>query len=712
MKSIYFNAHHSPIGAFASFTLGFPGAKGGLGLELGGPADQNVYIGLQSGDCPRFDMLPFCDLAVADNEAARYDFEQADHGIVEAQSVKIAPVKHFAKECISREFRVAKDTWRAGDLTFTIFSPVMGAPDPEAASDDDLRFAFLPAVIAELTVDNTAGSSARRAVFGYTGSDPYSGMRRLEDTTDGKLIGVAQGRSTAIAAVGEGIRAALGFGIDNILSAPSGENFAFGLGNCGVLLMDTPAGERRTFRVAIAFYRGGIATSGIDATYLYTRLFGNIEEVCQYALDHFGALKDSAHRANDRLDMSGLSGDQQFMLAHAIRSYYGSTQLLEHDGALVWVVNEGEYRMMNTFDLTVDQMFYELNMNPWTVRNELDLFAARYSYQDEVREPGSNDLCPGGISFTHDMGVSNVFSRPRYSSYEQSGLRGCFSYMTQEQLANWVVTAGAYIERTHDMRWRDARMVVFAQCLQSLVNRDHFDPSRRDGIMSLDSSRTAGGSEITTYDSLDESLGQARNNIYLAVKCWAAYVILERLMREGGFKDDAALAAEQARLCARTLVGSVTEDGWIPAVLENGNTSRIIPAVEGLVYPHLCGCNEALDFDGPYSELLHALKRHLEGVLASGACLFEEGGWKLSSTSNNSWLSKIYLCQFVARRILRVGGKHVAETPDGVHAGWLLDERNSYYAWSDQILSGRAVGSRYYPRGVTAILWLDEHRKA
>lgn len=45
------------------------------------------------------------------------------------------------------------------------------------------------------------------------------------------------------------------------------------------------------------------------------------------------------------------------MLTHSIRSYYGSTQLLDADGKPFWVVNEGEYRMMNTFDLTVDQMF-------------------------------------------------------------------------------------------------------------------------------------------------------------------------------------------------------------------------------------------------------------------------------------------------------------------------------------------------------------------
>ena len=42
----FYNAHHSPIGAFASFTLGFPGKKGGFDLEQGRPPEQNIYIGL------------------------------------------------------------------------------------------------------------------------------------------------------------------------------------------------------------------------------------------------------------------------------------------------------------------------------------------------------------------------------------------------------------------------------------------------------------------------------------------------------------------------------------------------------------------------------------------------------------------------------------------------------------------------------------------
>ncbi len=137
-------------------------------------------------------------------------------------------------------------------------------------------------------------------------------------------------------------------------------------------------------------------------------------------------------------------------------------------------------------------------------------------------------------------------------------------------------------------------------------------------------------------------------------------------------------------------------------------TSRIIPAVEGLVFPYVLGQKAALREDGPYGALIKALKTHTKTVLAKGTCLYDDGGWKLSSSADNSWLSKIYLCQFVARKILGFDSAATRKTADHAHVGWLLKAENLRFAWSDQMSSGVAKGSKYYPRGVTSILWLDE----
>ena len=129
--------------------------------------------------------------------------------------------------------------------------------------------------------------------------------------------------------------------------------------------------------------------------------------------------------------------NQQFLISHAQRSYWGNTHLLNDSGKPLWVVYEGEYAMINTFDLSVDQCFYEMRRNPWVVRNLCDQFVNRYSYYDTlnrpvadaaqrakratmcrdphrlhdlVPEPAERNL-PGGISFSRDMRSTRTLCR-------------------------------------------------------------------------------------------------------------------------------------------------------------------------------------------------------------------------------------------------------------------------------------------------------------
>jgi xylan 1,4-beta-xylosidase len=715
---LFFNAHHSPIGAFATFTLGQAGAAGGFGLEIGKPADHDIFIGIEeaaSSGSSEFRMLPFYEdggprssASSESTERSRYEVGGGSHSGKPRDYARLRP---YGAAEIRRDFRVATDTWTAGDLTVSVISPVLPIPDPEDGESLELKLAIVPAILVQLTVDNRTGTRPKRAVFGYGGSGGHdvSAMRRLDDTACGRLAGVGHGRTVALAGKDTGIVSAQGFTIVDILSEKIPENLTFALGDTAALIAETPAGERRSFQIAVCFYRGGLATCGIDTTYFYTRFWDDIEGVAKFALDNFDVLAASARRADAWIDKAPLSADQRFMLAHAVRSYYGNTQLLQHgaSGKPIWIVNEGEYRMMNTLDLTVDQIYYEMAMSPWAVRNELELFEERYSYTDHVRLPDKSEkLYDGGISFTHDMGVANVFSRPSYSSYEKHGLTGCFSHMTHEELVNWLCCALIYGHR--DKVWLKKRLSTIVSCFASMLNRDHPDPALRDGVMSLDSDRCRGGAEITTYDSLDASLGQSRGNVYLAGKCWAVYVGLEGLFRENGKIALADQALDQARKCARTVCDSRIADGTIPALIGEDVQARIIPAIEGLIYPEFFGRPNATKLGGEFSEYVDLLRSHLNNVLVEGVCLFPGGAWKLSSTSDNSWLSKIYLCQYVARRILGVDGDAVTTAPDAAHVGWLVDSCNAYWCWSDQMVAGVAEGSRYYPRGVTAWLWLHE----
>ena len=426
-----------------------------------------------------------------------------------------------------------------------------------------------------------------------------------------------------------------------------------------------------------------------------------------FALENFEEYVNYAKNSDKKLLSSGLSEDQQFLISHGTRSYYGSTEWLVENGKPLWLVNEGEYLMINTLDLTIDMAFFELMLNPWTVKNVLEHFVTHYSYEDKIFAPDKEDeLYDGGISFTHDMGIGNHFSPNSYSCYEVAGIdRKCFSYMTYEELTNWILCAGLYVAHTKDQKFLLRHREIFNRCYNSLLNRDNPDPYQRDGLMGFDSSRTEGGGEITTYDSLDHSLAQSRKNAYIGGKCWASYLALEYIFKllEDNIRANASY--QSAVLCANTL--SEAFDGilgFIPAVLENNNKSAIIPVVEALVYPHQMGLYQHLDFEGEFQSYLSVLKQHIQNILKEGICLYKDGGWKLSSTADNSWMSKICLNQFVVREILGIsyGGEKSA---DSAHVEWEVDGSKDQ-ACSDQFASGKPIGSLYYPRIVTNILWL------
>lgn len=682
----YYNAHHSPIGAFATLTLGNKGASGGLGLELSGPANENVYVGIEDAWQPgKYWALPFFS-AEGSKGADDYDVEHLS-GFLPDRAISF-----FGDGDVDREMGPSIDEWRAGDLKFRLISPIRGVPDPNSAGAAEMRDAVLPAVFAELTIDNRSGKLSRRAFLGYQGSNLAAGMRTLAESG---LVGIAQHTFTGIASADVDVQAGIGLQAERILEPDSDENLSFLVGNIGLLVATVGPGELRTFRFVVGFFRDGLATTGIKTRYLYRRYFADLEAVLRHGIERFEDVTHGAPALDQRV-CGLLSPERAWMVSQAIRSYYGSTQLLEtEDGQPIWVVNEGEYRMMNTLDLTVDQAFFELALNPWTVRNVLNLYLRRYAYEDGVRSATSDEVLPGGISFTHDMGVANQFSRPGYSGYEQSHQSGCFSYMTAEELMNWVLTAGLYGVHTRDNEWVDSNRKTFLDCLRSLLHRDHPDPEMRNGMVSFDAARCAGGAEITTYDSLDASLGSAKNNLYLGIKGWAAYRLLENLFCEVGEDGAAQVARLQAGRALDTVLGAEDDEGKLPASLGGGVSAFIIPAIEALVYPHVLG----IPIDG---RLKDSLSRHFRAIMQPGMCKFPDGGWKLSSTSRNSWLSKIYLCQFVAEDVLGISPDIDA---DRAHMAWLLDEDNSYFAWSDQMLSGKAVGSRYYPRGVTGILW-------
>lgn len=698
-----FNAHHSPVGAFATFTLGLPGPHGGFGLELGAPACQSVYLGVED-ESGAFHALPFFEHV--DQSVALEDFVRMDQG----DEIKWAPLHAIDPKDLERDYQLCSDKWSTPLLNFTLYSPAWPLPEPGHREDALLPLMLIPAVFAELTIDNRNSQREKRAFFGYKPDNRHDHMHEVQALREEGIAALANGSAYGLATTYPNAETAMAFAIEEILGEPNRDRSHFNNGTLGVIECRIPPGELVTIPFVLGFYRGGTVTTGLGGRYFYTRFYDNLEQVFRRGLRGFSQYTSAALEMDKLLEESSLSPEQRFHIAHSVHSYYGSTQLLDVQSHPFWVVNEGEYRMMNTLDLTADHVFYEMRMHPWTTRNVLENFLRHYSYYDEVRLTGSSETFPGGISFCHDMGVMNNFTPRGQSCYEVPGKKGCFSYMTHEELVNWIACASVYYAHSSDQAWIQEHAPVFNDCLTSLLNRDNPVAAERSGIMGADSTRCEEGSEITTYDSLDTSLGQARANTYLAVKTWAAYLGLERILEALDYERGAATCREQAQRIAESMVNAVRTDGTIPAVLEGDSPSVIIPIVEGLAFAWYSGRDDVFLADSPYDDFLNALQVHVEAVLLSpGApCLFGNGAWKLSSTSINSWLSKIYLNQHVIRFLLGVEGEAITERADKAHLEWLTREENRFWAWSDQCYEGIARGSRYYPRGVTSILWLNE----
>ena len=708
MHSIDFHAHHSPQGAYATFTCGRFGVGGGPTIEGVQPASMDLVIGYADRGTEDMHALPFFRGA---GDADLSDF---------ATDAATAPRnRRWLLAEPKRSYQRSVDTWTAGDFSFAIYTPVTPLPDPDALGEAALAPALLPAVSARLTLTNSS-PVARRLVFALTVGRQ---CRLLEGGMPG-VKAVAWGTEMGIAARDvPGLEAWVAFSELEYLSS----NRSHSLGKTCGFALDVAPGETRSLELSFGFCRTSVVTTGLECHYFYTRFYPTLASVLGAGIERHAHLCSVAEAQALELEQCIPDEHQRFLLAHSERSYWGNTQLLAHAGRPLWVVLEGEYAMINTLDLSVDMTFYEARHHPWTLRNLLDQFAERHSYVDRLNRPARSargmelghirdpelvkqlivpaeeaDL-PGGISFTHDMGVAGQFSPAGTSSYELSGVIGCFSFMTAEQLINWILIAATYVQVTADEAWLTRKLPLLRSCLSSLQNRDDPDPARRNGVVSLDSARCAGTFEITTYDSLDSSLGQARNSLYLASKTWAAWHALRLLFERATLPELAEAAGNSAKQLERTVLDWYDPElGYLPA-LRRGSSSAILSAVEGLVFPLFWGQQEMLDLAGAHGPFLAQLERHLRTVLTPGLCLFPDGGWKLSSSSVNSWPSKIFICQHVAERVFDFpaeSGSHA------VHASW-QQLGCADWAMTDQCFAGVGKGSKYYPRGVTSFLWLE-----
>ena len=690
-----FMTHHAPVGIWSSMTFGVPGKGVGIeteALAMEATGDLIVACSRGSGDTT---LLPF----IAGGGGDDYEGKMAGN----AMPAAFKTWKPIAASGIKRTLTPSVDEFRGGDIRLTVTSPrfPMGRPPARGEEAPEL----LPALLVEVEIDNSASD---REATGFLGL-AYKGKGRIRplDWADSRLTGIGfQDRWALAAKASRDV-----FTIRAGSVAPyveSGTAVIHPGGSEGGIGFRIPPHQKRKLTAALGFYRAGNEVAqgaGMKAAYACTPAYPSVEAVCMTALDHAAGIREAGRNFDAELTPPGSDPLVAEMMAQASQAYYANSSLLRTgQGSLLWSINEGQFGWRNTLDLAVDHLPYELDFHPWLARNVIDSFIDRYSYHDLVRFDGETKAThPGGISFTHDQGNYTAYAPPGRGGYEQPDRKGVYSFMTTEQLLNGAYCASACAIKGGDAAWSSRRLPVAREILASMEHREGSDPARR-GLLDAQSGKVGSGTEITTYDALDESLKDSRGSLYIAVKTWAAALMLERWFTTEGDKESAdrtRLLADRAAVVLEKAY--VADRASFPAnVIDTamGGDALVFAALDPLAVPIYCGLGPEMK---RYPSLLAKLTEHGRTCMKAGKCFdAATGGVRLSSSTSKTWPSKVALTLFAFSWL---ENKPVADLiPSAIpEMGRWFQVSSANATISDQIDSStrQQLSGAYYPRLVT-----------
>ncbi len=665
----FYDVDHSPVGSWSTFIYGME-ASGGVQVcrQPGGVSalvpDEGVIIGVKDSQTTR--IMPFT-----------------------ANQKNLSKGSLISEAEVKRTLGACTDNWTIPlGVSWNHYTPVWAMQDWDKASDEERRRFVLPVTWMQYHIDNRDGKEEKQLLFslqqpaekavGWDGFDGY-----VVDQTSS--IAVKTGDADLITAD----QAKQAFGVDGATSA---------------FCVHVPAGSERAVTFYIAQYVDGTEATlaGHSLKLMCDVLYPNINDILKTAQTSLPAVIAQCAAMDKKLADCGQDDERRFLAADALHSYQYNTVLhADENKRPIWAVIEGECSCINTFDLTIDHVFYELSMHPWTVKNELNNFRDIFSFNDELTLPDQTNRIPGGLGFCHDMG-----SRLNFSTHEKGAHYP--TLMTQEELQNWIVCAALYWKTTGDNAWLEQNRDTLKQVLRSMQERDDSDPAKRDGITTYISNYGVHAGEITTYDAMDKSLRVPQNSLYTTVRSFACYAMLGPVFQQLGDSAAAKEANDAEVYTAKGLNAHWNESTQsFPASFDGKSTSSIIPAIEGLAYPYAMGLTKDVALDGPNAELIKHLKTHLSTILVPGVCIDSEtGAWNLSSSSSTTWVSKVYLNQYVAENILGVKNVTTGANADSAHFAYEVLGAPAV-CWSDQFYTSShvAYGCRHYPRGVTSALW-------
>ena len=163
--NINFNAQHSPMGAFMSFTCGHFHTGGGIGTEIGKPAGQNLYIGVKDGRRNHSSPFGACRSSSPAPNCMRPAFPTKL--IKRSRPRRTSPLQTLPCRPNSPLLRVGYGFLADLRTLSSPFTPRSLRFQNPMLIPKSLKSCLLPAVIATLEVDNRDGADTKTARFRY-----------------------------------------------------------------------------------------------------------------------------------------------------------------------------------------------------------------------------------------------------------------------------------------------------------------------------------------------------------------------------------------------------------------------------------------------------------------------------------------------------------------------------------------------------------------
>jgi hypothetical protein len=349
-------------------------------------------------------------------------------------------------------------------------------------------------------------------------------------------------------------------------------------------------------------------------TFKYTAMFGNIEEVIEYARDQHDIIREKCGFFDRLFANASLDKSAAQLIAFSLQSYLSNTWWVESSSGTDWfTVWEGNCAYHSTIDVEYNSAMFYLMLWPELLEKTIRQWTR---YEREA-----------GAFMSHDMGKFLV---------------------------------GRGMEYGHDMEIEEnCNFILLLHAHRNFTGHSHLAKTVYPQVKRLiqyvaDSDTTGNGFPNTgtanTIDDAGAAVQYAKEQTYLAVKAYSAYLVVQEMAGAAGDDDTVNLCVEQMAKIRDTL----EREAWIDdhyAVCLNASAEGIrdvwsgqtltgdipgwvacsIYSSNGLLYPLMTGMEIGLEVDRLRTDLRTATARSMTRY-----------GCKHSSkdTTDNLWISQ------------------------------------------------------------------------